>query len=72
MIIIAGNEKISIDSNVDPILFIMSEDERLRLIHNLGAMRPKNKTRRYLMYTDDMTAQDRTNYLNIDDKRVIK
>lgn len=72
MIIIAGNEKISIDSNTDPILFIMSEDERLRLIHNLTAMRPKNKTRRYLMYTDDMTDRDRTEYINLDNTRIIK
>ena len=72
MIIIAGNEKISINSNADPILFIMSENERLRLIHNLTAMRPKNKTRRYLMYTDDMTEQDRTEYLNLDKTRIIK
>lgn len=72
MIIIAGNEKIEIDSITDPILFIMSEDERLRLIHNLTAMKPKNKTRRYLMYTDDMTEQDRIEYLNIDNTKIVK
>lgn len=66
MIIRAKSEKISIDSNKDPILFIMSEDERLRLIHNLTAMRPKNKTRRYLMYLDDMTESERQDYLNLD------
>lgn len=66
MIIIAGNEKITINSNTDPILFIMSENERMRLIHNLSAMRPKNKTRKYLMYTDEMTEHDRAEYLAID------
>jgi len=63
MIIKVGKHKTVFSSEKNPILFIMTEDERLRLIHNLTAMPPKNKTRKYLMYTSDMNESDRKIYL---------
>lgn len=66
MIIRAGKERIKIDSAKDPILFIMSEDERLRLIHNLTAMLPKNKTRKYLMHGNQLTEIEKIEYLELD------
>ena len=66
MIIKAGKTHITINSERDPILFIMSEDERLRLIHNLTAMPPKNKTRKYLMHGNKLNEKERVEYLNLD------
>ena len=66
MIIRIGNEKYKFNTETDPVLFIMSEDERLRLIYNLTAMRPKNKTRKYLIYPSKMTEDERKTYLNLE------
>ncbi|MFV2015739.1 MAG: hypothetical protein ACC656_09945, partial [Candidatus Heimdallarchaeota archaeon] len=61
-----GKNKMTINSDKEPILFIMSEDERLRLIHNLTAMPPKNKTRKYLMHGNKLNEAERIEYLNLD------
>jgi len=47
-------------------MFIMSEDERFKLIFNLTAMRPKNKTRKYLIVPSEMKNDDKKEYLNLE------
>jgi hypothetical protein len=66
MIIRIGNEKIRFDTDKEPVLFIMSEDERLRLIYNLTAMKPKNKTRKYMIVPGNMGNDDKKEYLNLE------
>ncbi len=66
MIIRIGKEELRFDTKDEPVLFIMSEDERLRLIYNLTAMRPKNKTRKYMIVPSDMKDEDKKEYLNLE------
>jgi hypothetical protein len=66
MIIRIGNEKLRFDTDKEPVLFIMSEDERLRLIYNLTAMKPKNKTRKYMIVPGNMENDDKKEYLNLE------